>query len=275
MTNDERRFIIDLMRWSFSRINSFSNCKYEWMLKYIDDPEGNADSCYGQFGTLCHGILEDYAKGKLDILELPMVYEERFSEIMTEDFPRRGGKDFRSDYFDKGFDYFCNFEGFGEEYNIIGVERKVEFELDGYPFIGFIDLLLQHKETGEIVIVDHKSTTMKFKKDGSLSKTSLPKFEDFKRQLYLYSIPILEEYGRVDRLEWNLFKDQKYLSIDFDYKELEAAKEWALNEIHKIEQETEWDANPDYTYCLYLCSKRRNGCPYKYQLPDREEFVPE
>lgn len=275
MTNDERRFIIDLMRWSFSRVNSFNNCRYEWMLKYIEEPGENADSCYGQFGTLCHKILEEYAKGKLDLLELPIVYEERFKDTITEDFPRRGDKDFRSDYYEKGYEYFLNFSGFGDEYEILGVEKKVEFELEGYPFIGFIDLLMKNKNTGEIVILDHKSTSMKFKKDGSLSKTSLPKFEEFRRQLYLYSIPIIKEYGHVDKLTWNLFKDGTSITIDFDYHELDSARNWALKTIKEIENETKWEAKPDYMYCSYLCSKRRDGCPYKFQLPDREEYVPE
>ena len=275
MTNDERKFIIDLMQWSYSRVSSFKNCKYEWLLKYIEEPGNNADSCYGQFGSLCHEVLEKYGKGELDLLELPMEFEKRFPEVITEYFPSRGGKDFKSEYFDKGFDYFCNFTGFGNDREILGVEKKVSFELDGYPFIGFIDVLLRDNNNGEIIILDHKSTTMKFKKNGELSKTSLPKFEDFKRQLYLYSIPILKEFGRVDKLEWNLFKDQKKISINFDYKELESAKKWALDMIHQIENETEWSANPDYTYCSYLCAKRRDGCPYKFQLPDREEFLPQ
>ena len=29
-------FIIDAMKWSFSRLNSFYNCPYEWKRKYID-----------------------------------------------------------------------------------------------------------------------------------------------------------------------------------------------------------------------------------------------
>ena len=279
MTNDERRFVIDTMTWSFSRLNSFDNCKYEWLQRYIEEPRENIlGSCYAQFGSLCHELLEEYAKGEVSLWDLPILYEERFPDEVTEYFPRRGNKDFRSVYFDKGYSYFCNFTGF-EKYDILGVEKKVEFELEGYPFIGFIDLLLKDKETNEIIILDHKSSTLKFKKNGDLSKTSLPKFEEFKKQLYLYSIPVIEEYGKVDKLIWNMFKDQGRIEIPWDLKEYEAAKKWAVDQIHRIEAETEWPMKKqtDYMYCSYLCSKR-GSCPLREQEKaerSKKEFVPE
>lgn len=269
MTNDERRFIIDLMTWSFSRLNSFDGCKYEWLLKYIEEPGNNANSCYGQFGSLCHGLLENYANGEIHLFDLPNEYERRFLSLITEDFPKRGEKDFRQEYFDKGYDYFCNFEGFGEDMEVLGVEKKVDFVLDGYKFIGYIDLLLRNQKTNEIIILDHKSSSLKFKKNGELSKSSLPKFDEFKKQLYLYSIPVVEEYGHVDKLQWNLFKDQNSITVPWKKNEFEETKSWALDMIHQIENETEWDARPDYMYCYYLCSKRRDGCPYKYQTLDK------
>lgn len=272
MTQEERKFIIDTMTWSFSRLNSFDNCKFEWLLKYIEEPEDSLGSCYAQFGSLCHSLLENYANGEIGLFDLPNEFERRFPEI-TEYFPQRGNKDIRSEYFDKGYNYFCNFTGFGES-EILGVEKKIEFKLEEYPFIGFIDLLLKDKNTGEIVILDHKSSTLKFKKNGQLSKTSLPKFDEFKKQLYLYSIPIVEEYGHVDKLKWNLFKDQKSLEIPWKKKEFEETKKWAVNKIQDIKSEDSWMPNPEYMYCGFLCSKRLT-CPYKYQLPDKKEFIPE
>ena len=269
MTNEERRFVIDMMTWSYSRISSFENCPWEWLQSRIEDPGNNLDSCYSQFGSLCHELLEGYAKGEIDLFDLPQLYEERFNDAVTEFFPFSKTKDFRQEYYNKGYDYFCNFEGIPEKYEILGVEKKVEFEIEKYSFIGFIDLLLRTKETDEITILDHKSSTIKFKKDGSISKASLPKFEEFQKQLYLYSIPVIEEYGRCDYLEWNLFKDQGSIKIPWKFEDYEAAKKWAVNSIHKIEEETEWPSKPDYMYCRYLCSKRLN-CPYKYQPAEKE-----
>lgn len=268
MTDAERRFVIDLMIWSFSRLNSFSGCKFEWLLKYIEEPGENIDSCYGQGGNLSHKLLEKYAKGELGLFELAPEFEKRFPEEVIEYFPIMNGKNLRDDYYEKCLDYFCNFAGIPNNYEILGVEKEVEFEIEGYPFVGFIDLLLRDKKTEEIIILDHKSSSLKFKKNGDLTKGSLPKFEEFKKQLYLYSIPIINEYGPVSWLEWNLFKDQKKITIPWKLKEFTEAKKWAVDTIHKIENETEWEPNPQYMYCRYLCSKRLN-CPYKYQKEEQ------
>ena len=265
MTQEERRFIIDMMRWSFSRVDSFNNCKREWLLKYIEEPEEeNVDSCYAQFGSLCHEILEEFYKDKYDVFSLPLIYEERFNDVVTEYFPKMGNKDFRSEYFDKGYDYFCNIQDYRDRYEVLGVEKKVEFETGGYPFIGFIDLLLRDKETGDIVIVDHKSATMKYKKNGDFTKASAEKFDKYKKQLYLYSIPVIEEFGRVDYLGWNFFKDQKSIKIPWNHKEYENAKKWAIETIHNIENNEDWEPKTDYLYCWFLCG-RRLDCPYKNQ----------
>ena len=268
MNTEERKFCIDTMTWSFSRLNSFDNCKLEWLLRYIEEPnENNVGSCYAQFGSLCHSLLENYANGEIGLWDLPNEFERLYPQEVTEYFPRLGGKDYFSEYLDKGIDYFSNFEGFDGE--ILGVEKKVEFEIEGFNFIGFIDLLL--KQDDKIIILDHKSSTLKFKKDGNLSKTSLPKFDEFKKQLYLYSIPILEEYGHVDKLVWNLFKDQNMIEIPWKQEEFEEAKKWAVDSIRRIRQEETWEPRKyDFMYCNYLCSKRI-GCPYR----DQKEFIPE
>lgn len=277
MTNDERRFVIDLMTWSFSRLNSFYGCRYEWLQKYIEEPrENNLDSCYGQGGGFAHELLEGYFKGELDAWDLPSIYETEFNDKVTEWFPTINGKNLRDDYYEKILDYFNNFEPLPDEYEILGVEKKVEFEIDGYPFIGFIDLLLRDKTTGQITILDHKSSSMKYKKNGDFAKASQPKFLEYKRQLYLYSIPIIEEYGKVDWLEWNFFKDGKMVGIPWKREEYEEAKKWAVDTIHEIENETEWPMKEktDFMYCSYLCSKR-GVCPLKQQEKAEREFVPE
>lgn len=268
MTAEERKFVIDLMVWSFSRLNSFYSCKYEWLQRYIEEPRNNLDSCYGQGGGLSHKLLEEYAKGELDLFDLASEFEKRFPEEVTESFPVMRGKDLRDDYYEKCLDYFCSFSGFPDNYEILGVEKKCEFEIDGYPFIGFLDLLLRDKKSGEITILDHKSTSLKFKKNGDLAKSSLPKFEEFKKQLYIYSIPVIEEYGKVDWLEWNLFKDQGKIKIPWKQEDFEESKQWAIDTIHQIENETEWESNPQYMYCRYLCSKRLE-CPHKYQKEEQ------
>ena len=103
--------------------------------------------------------------------------------------------------------------------------------------VGFIDLLLRDKD-GNITVLDHKSGSLKMTKNGKISKTSEEHFESYKRQLYLYSIAIINEYGvKPKYLKWNLFKDRNCVQIEFNDKEYEETKEWAIKTIESIENE--------------------------------------
>ena len=144
---------------------------------------------------------------------MSQAYEDEFNEVIVHDAPPNQYTDIRQAYFDKGLAFFDNIDLQLEKYDVLGVEKEVRFQLGGKDFIGFIDLLLRDKATGQITILDHKSASLKFKKNGEVSKTDFQHFLEFKRQLYLYSIPVIEEYGKVDFLEWNLFKDQKSIRI--------------------------------------------------------------
>lgn len=256
-------FIVENMVWSFSRLNSFSTCPYEWKRNYIDC-ESKADNFFAQYGSLIHKILEKYSKNELSIFEISQYYEDNYYSYVTEPAPKNKFVDIASSYFNKGLDYLDNIDlDIDEKMQVLGIEKKVDFKIDKYPMIGYIDLLLKDKSNGEITILDHKSGSLKFKKNGELSKTSIGHFESFKRQLYLYSIPVIKEYGRVDWLEWNLFKDRKHYRIPWKKEEMEEAIKWALDVIHTIENEEYWRPSPDFYYCNNLCSQRKNGCEYK------------
>ena len=267
-------FIIDTMVFSFSRINY--SCLYEFYLHYVQCNAGS-ESFFGQFGTFCHLILEKYAKEDLDLFELSPYYEEHFDEEVWMDAPYIKGGDLKENYFYKGLEFFENLEPFLDEYEVLGVEKEVHFEIDGHDFVGYIDLLLKRKATGEIIIWDWKSGSLKLLKNGQVSgaKKEQEHFLEFKRQLYLYAIPIIEEYGRVDALHWGLFKDGTNLEIKFDKEEFEAAVEWATNQIRNLYDRDDWppkeDAGDKDYYCRNLCGQREN-CDYCKPEP-MEEWI--
>ena len=59
----------------------------------------------------------------------------------------------------------------------LGVEMKVEFELFGKKFIGFIDLLVRDKnQRSRSIIIDHKSASIKILKNGNISKSDQATF---------------------------------------------------------------------------------------------------
>ena len=251
------------MTQSFTRLNSFDHgCRYEWKRHYIDC-EPTKQGFYGASGGFAHSILEKYAKGELDIWDLSPYFEEHFAEEVPYDAPPNKYVDIRQDWYDKVLNYFDNIDLPIDKYKVCGVEKRLDFELGGYPFIGFIDLFLQDPADGKFILCDHKSSSIKVLKSGKISKSDQEHFLSFKRQQYLYCLPIIEEYGKgcVKELWWNMFKDGDWIKIPFDEKEYQETLDWALDTIHRIEKETEWLPNPQYFYCWNLCSCI--GCEYK------------
>ena len=257
-------FIIDLMKWSFSRVNGYySGCPYEWYDKYIlCNP--SKQNFHGAGGGFAHKILEKYENGELDMWDLSPYFEEHFAEEVPYSAPPNKYKDLRQDWYDKVLDYFDNIDIPLDEYKICGVEKKVDFMVGDYPFVGFIDLLLQDQKDEKFILCDHKSSSIKILKNGKVSKSDKEHFQAFKRQQYLYCKPIIEEYGSgcIKELWWNMFKDRAWIKIPFNPDEYQEAQDWAIDTIHKIENETEWLPSPNMWYCNYLCGQS-DGCPYK------------
>lgn len=256
-------FILNTMQWSYSRLTAYNQCAYSFFLRYVQCNEGD-ENFFSQYGSFVHKILEKYEKGELSLFELCDYYEENYRENVPCPAPPNNYVDVVQSYYDKGLDFLENIDLNLESFEILGVEKKVEFTVGKYKMVGFIDLLLKDKKTGEITVLDHKSGSLKIKKNGDISKSDEEHFKSFKRQLYLYSVAVINEYGvKPKYLKWNLFKDKSYITIDFDDKEFEEAKQWVLDTIHTIEKDTQWLPNPDYYFCHNLCDMRNCACEYK------------
>lgn len=256
-------FIISTFKWSYSRLNSYySGCPYEFYEHYIEC-HPSKQGFYGAGGGFSHKILEKYAKRELDIWDLSQYFEENFASEVPYDAPPNKYKDLKQDWYDSVIDYFDNIDLPIDEYEVVGVEKQVDFDVGGYPFIGFIDLLLRDPADGKLILCDHKTSIIKKLKSGKISKSDQEHFLGFKRQQYLYTKAVIEEFGEgsVKELWWNMIRQKDWIKIPFDLNEYKEAQDWALDTIHKIENETEWLPNPDMWYCNYLCGVE--GCPYR------------
>lgn len=261
--DEEVKNEIDKMRWSYSRLSCFEHCKYAFYLKYIinDDnaylAEGNY---YAEVGSFVHEILAMIFNGELTIDEAPQYYADHFDEAVCYKV--------KQSTMDKTYeacaDYFAmvDFEWL-RDYDILGVELETKLTIDGYDFIGFIDLLLKNKKTGEIWLIDHKSAAYPLKKNGEILAKSKESFESYKKQMYLYCHAVKEMFGDFPtQITWNHFKEGKLATISFDKKEYDAAMKWFSETIHTIEKESEFEATQDFFYCSTLCDFR-NCCEYK------------
>lgn len=257
---EEDKFIVDTMTWSFSRLESFYQCPLAWRRTYIDC-EPKCSNAFAEYGSCCHKILEEYEKGELSIFDLSDEYDRRFADEVVTDFPPNKYADLRESYYLKGQKYFEEIDLPIDEIEILGVEEKVNFELGGKPFVGFIDLRYRDKN-GNIIFMDHKSANIGITKTGKISKSSAEKMKKYKYQQYLYTIPFVESGQKVDYLEWNFFNNQKIYRIPWSEKEYNEARKWALDTIELIENKSDWDPNTDWYFCNNLCDYRLY-CPYK------------
>jgi len=264
-------FIINTMTWSYSRLESFYNCKAAWKRKYIDCEDGD-DNAFAQYGSASHKVLERYLKDEIGMFEMADEYDKLFGEYITEDFPYNKTADLAESYYYKGRKYFEEFtEVFPCMKDTLGVEMKLNFEIDHYQFVGYIDLLATDND-GNLIVVDHKSATSKFKKNGEPTKAFAEKMEGYKRQLYLYCKALIDQGMHPDYLCWNFFNDQKVYKIPFDFEEYKKAIEWAINTIHLIENEELFEEHEDFYFCHNICEFRRS-CTYGIQEKHDESDV--
>lgn len=251
-------FMLDDMTWSFSRLSSFENCKYEWYLNYIEECDLKEDNIYAEFGSFCHKILEQYCKQILSKDELLPYYIEYFDDFVTRNPWNESTIEKLYDY---GFNYFGEINFDPEKMDIIGVEQEFEIPIGNHKLKGFIDLLYQ--ENGDIIVCDHKSCEYPFTKKGTIKKGKEDKFDSFKKQLYLYSSFVKMKYGKFPKyLEWNFFRDSKMYRIEFDEDEYKSSVAWANEQIKNIYNTNDFEPNKSFFYCNNLCDFR-GICEYR------------
>lgn len=269
---------IQRMVWSFSRLNSYDTCPYGWKLHYLDHTE-QVGSGFADWGSLCHSVFEDYEKGALADFELLDAYEARYPEYMHNDFPPCRGTPLADRYYERGRELFASFSGFPENWEILGVELKVEFEVNDRKFVGFIDLLVRDQHDGKLIVVDHKSKS-EFKTEEEKAHYAL--------QLYLYAYWVFLHYEEYPKeLIFDMFRVGYMVHIPFEKSDMDLALTWFQDTVDRILcDEDFWDKiaiaydasnkpladfqRNDF-FCNYLCGSRTSCDRSLYKIG--EEFT--
>ena len=247
------------MTWSFSRAHSYEICPYYTYLKYIENREGE-QNYFAANGKAMHEIFEEILTHKITLEEAPALYEEKYDLIYEKTKQSTMDKTF-----EKCIDYLCTVEPIDEnKYEIMGVELELHFKVGKYKFIGFADLVLRDRESGQVILIDHKSSDHFMKKDGTPLKNQLENFIAYKKQMYLYCKGIKDSLGLdVTKIVWHHFKDNGELTIiPFLEEEYQETIDWAINTIETIKKDKEFNCNKTYMYCRQLCDYRYK-CEYK------------
>lgn len=255
---------LNKMKWSFSRVKSYIQCPYQFYLKYIvkDDEVSNY---YAFTGKLMHECLEQILKQEITMDRAVQKFETEYMESESDFYIK---KKIKEKSFELCMDYLCVLDLKElKQFNILGVELELQLEIEDYEYVGYIDLLLEEKATGDIIIVDHKSSQYPFKKNGQqVLKNHEKEFEYYKKQMYLYCHGVYQKFNKYPKkIMWNHFKSNKYAVIDFNKHEYQEAIQWFVDTIHEIEKDKHFLAKTEFFYCVNLCGFR-DDCEYREDL---------
>lgn len=228
--------------WSFSRLNQFRLCPLTWYSTYVLGLRG--ENYFAFRGSLVHSIMEDfYNVGYAKNLPLKVI-----RETMQEKF-RRGMRDAppTQSWFKKGeWDIISSFDRFKPLHDFTAVEEKIEFEVGGFPFQGFIDLTISER------------TPLDWKSKWSSEK--------YLRQQYLYAIG-LRYNGRKANHIWIVEYKNNMNLVDIKVVPpvMKDTEHWAVETVGMIRsalEKGEFPAdNGDNFFCSMLCSN--NSCEFK------------
>lgn len=229
-------FILDGMRWSFSSVNTYCTCPQAFRLGYLDalPRVGNA---FSDWGTFMHSLMEAYFKGEAEFFELSQMYVDGYEQGVPNKFPPNKFCDLGERYYAAGKAYLDEFDGLFEDCTVLGVEMRVKMNIDGRPFVGVIDLVVQTPD-GDIIIADHKSkSAFKSKREQA----------EYARQLYLYALYIKEKYGKWPiKLVFHMVRNGgELVEIPFSEDDVMAAKKWFVDTIDAIYADTQFTSTPN------------------------------
>ena len=244
-------------RWSYSRLQQFHSCKYGWLLKYVFEvPQRKL--FFSEYGKLMHELIAGVLSGRISWRAAETEYARRFHGVLSCHAPPGG---VRAGYFMDGLRFLQSGGATLTGLQPLAVEQYVEFEVEGHPFCGYIDLIARDAADA-LCIVDHKSRALK-ERGGRRVKSNVL-LDECLRQLYLYSIPAAEQFGPPDILAFNCFRTGTIISEPFLQPAFEETIAWALCTIEDILRETEWLPCGDAWKCRYLCDVA-DQCEYYNQ----------
>ena len=248
--------------YSYSQLEQFDQCPYSFYLQRIE--EGNKEmlleNSFAQQGTLIHNIIDRWAKGQITKEQMPDEYVSRYPDEVDNNWPPMlASKGYASKTYDQGLDYLINFDEF-KGFEVLDSEVSFNVKFADRNFVGIIDMILKDKQSGELIVLDHKSKSFSsFKKEEN----------NMYRQQLLYSKCIKKRYRKwPDRLMFNLFKENMKVERPFNELQYKHTEDWARDIVAKIETFDMFDwyetkkgaeSGKDF-FCNYIC-QCRGLCP--------------
>lgn len=268
--------------YSFSKLNAFHQCKYQYYLNYILKEKGD-QNVYGYLGGVIHDLCEKLTKKEitLDYAKSKWLEEVEFTEVMDMNFPTEKSK---NSYVTCIYGYLEQFTPLELEGKEIFTEEYFVIDIDGITLRGFIDFYSLDHENKNITLIDYKSSSKFSKKDLESEKVF---------QLILYGMYLENKYPgyRINHIGFDMMKyaehketgkvkprenidpleiydyDRWLLYIDYNEEMKNKLKKFILETVNEISymdknNEKDWIKNSkNKFYCNNLCSFF-NKCNY-------------
>lgn len=175
--------------WSFSKISTYTQCSWLYLMKYIQKIRVDGNNCYTFWGTVAHDLVQGLYEGEHTYDEMLEKFEDKVLEYnMLDDAKLKFPSDNEyANYLANLRHYFANVKQLPYK---IAIEKPVLAVFEGnerYAFQGYIDAEYLDKETGKYVILDYKTSSL----SGFTGKKLLEKA----RQLMIYATG-LTMFGR-------------------------------------------------------------------------------
>lgn len=288
-------------KFSFSKLETYGKCPFQYKLKYVDGHYVEEDTLATEFGTLCHHIFErigailvaggkpDYEQLRKEFKEINIPKKNRWDSeggiyginVLQERYPKEffdnDNKDGLS-YGDKAF-IFLGDEGRGTgmfslerylkdhpTYQIKAVEQYFELSYHGAVFSGYIDRVLFDKATNEYIIEDIKTKGHQF------DPKDLP---DATQQFIVYMMAIKNMYN-LPEYPTRFAYDLPFVGTAGVRQIAGDTRGWATNGIKKLDKRLDdiwaqiYDPHPTplchwCAYCGTNKAQPKDGkflCPY-------------
>jgi disulfide oxidoreductase YuzD len=191
---------------SFSQYSMYSNCPQQYKLNYIDKLGESSGNIHTIFGTGMHETIQHYlsvmygvSKKQADEINVDKLLLEKMKEAfqkekdaLTEGLPatQLEMEEFYGDgrrileWFKKHIGKFYSKTG----YELVGIEIPLNAKIrEGVHFIGFIDIVLREVGSGEIIIIDLKTSTAgwnKYQKEDKYKNAQIVLYKKFYSDLF-------------------------------------------------------------------------------------------
>jgi hypothetical protein len=215
---------------SFSQYSTYSTCPRMYKHQYIDKLGESSANIHTIFGTAMHEVIQHYlsvfygvSKKQANELNLDkMLLEKLKTEFLTEKEKMSEGtpctqlelEEFFGDgrrileWFVKHIEKFYTKSG----YELVAIEMPLNYEIKtGVHFIAFIDIVLREIGSGEIIIIDLKTSTNgwnKYQKEDKIKNAQILIYKKFYSDLF--GVPMQNIKVEFQIMKRKLMEDAPY-----------------------------------------------------------------